>query len=248
MSRSIWAALAFLAAAGCASQKPAPAPAPAPPPAEPVVRVVHDTVRVRDSAAEAEQSVLHGRILEKEAQIEELQARLDEAQQEVVDALAKSQTNVSRAEAASGIAEAELAVQSRPGASSARNGGDVAQARRLLKLGADAFNKENYGGALYLANQAKRLVGSGRSEPPGGERPPRRGETAFASPVRLRSVSRANVREGLGVSYKVVFSVEAGAKLIGYSYTAEWFQVKDDTGRSGWVSRKLVAKSKAPAP
>src|SRR2546425_8259366 len=42
----------------------------------------------------------------------DLQARLDEARQEVVRALAKLQTVASRAEAASAMAEAEIAVQS----------------------------------------------------------------------------------------------------------------------------------------
>ncbi|HTS87083.1 MAG TPA: SH3 domain-containing protein [Gemmatimonadales bacterium] len=248
--RFIAATLIVLSAFGCASRKPEPvaSPVPAPGPADTVTRVVHDTVRLRDTAAQAEEGVLRARLLEREAQIEDLQARLEEAQQEVVGALAKSQSNVSRAEAASGIAEAELAVQSRPG--SPRNGGtaDPGQARRLLQLATDAFNKENYGGALYLAGQAKRLVGGGRPEPPSAREPPRSGETAFASPVRLRAASRANLREGPGTNYKVVFSVGAGTALTAYAYTPAWFQVRDETGRSGWISRKLVTQARAKSP
>src|SRR5207248_2344554 len=80
-------------------------------------------------------------------------------------ALAKLQTVASRAEAASAIAEAEIAVQALRAATGTQPGGgaDVAQAGTLLQQASGEFAKQNYGGALYLANQTKSLTSASRS-------------------------------------------------------------------------------------
>jgi uncharacterized coiled-coil protein SlyX len=71
-----------------------------------------DTVRIHDVELEQRAQRLELALLERDAQIEELQTRLDETRQEVVRAMAKLQTLATKAEAASGLAEAEVAVQS----------------------------------------------------------------------------------------------------------------------------------------
>src|SRR6266550_4348526 len=153
----------------------------------------------RDSALEQRVARLELRLVERDAQLEDLQARLDEARQEVVRTMAKLQTIASRAEAASAMAEAEIAIQSlraAPGAE-AEGGVDLAQAGTLLQQGSAEFAKQNYGGALYLANQAKNLAGLGRSRLGGAGRPPLRpGEVSFAVPVRLQATARGKVRDG----------------------------------------------------
>jgi hypothetical protein len=181
--------------------------------------------------------------MEKEAQVEDLQTRLDNTRQEVVRAMAKLQTLATRAEAASGIAEAEVAIQTlrtAPGQPATPEG---TQAARLLKESSDEFDKENYGGALYLANQAKTRASAARGRLSAGERgAPRQGETAFALPIRLVAAGRGNVRAGPGTGSRIEFGVEPGEALIGYSYVDEWIRIGDDSGRGGWIFRSLVAR------
>ena len=179
-------------------------------------------------------------LLEKEAQVDELQSQLEETRQEVVRAMAKLQTIATRAEAASGMAEAEVALQSlKPDAQAP----EATQASRLLHDAATEFDQENYGGALYLANQAKSLAaaGGGRlaADEKGADRP---GERAFALPIALRAVGSGNVREGPGLGAPLAFSVEQGDALTGYSYLDEWIRITDGTGRPGWIFRKLVSR------
>lgn len=182
-------------------------------------------------------------LMEKEAQVEELQSLLDATRQEVVRAMAKLQTLATRAEAASGIAEAEVALQTlktTPGQPPTPEG---AQAARLLTESSAEFDKDNYGGALYLANQAKTLAGAARGRLSAGERGAQRpGETAFALPIRLIAAGRGNVRAGPGTGSRIEFGVEPGDHLIGYSYVDEWIRIGDDTGRGGWIFRSLVAR------
>jgi uncharacterized coiled-coil protein SlyX len=181
-------------------------------------------------------------LMDKEAQVDDLQARLDAARQEVVRAMAKLQTLATRAEAASGIAEAELALQPLRVAAP-QSSPEAAQAKRLLAGSSDEFGKENYGGALYLANQAKTMAAAGRGRLAGGERLPERpGETAFGLPIPLKTVSGGNIREGPGLGARVLYSVQSGDSLTGYSYAEEWIRISDGEGRGGWIFRNLVAR------
>jgi uncharacterized coiled-coil protein SlyX len=219
----------------CAPKKPEVAPRPA---------LSH---RARVSAAQrAELERRIGRLeltlLEKEAQVDELQSQLEETRQEVVRAMAKLQTIATRAEAASGMAEAEVALQSlKPDAQGPSP--EAAQATRLLHDAAGEFDQENYGGALYLANQAKSLAATGGGRLAAGEKGvDRPGERSFALPIELRAVGSGNVREGPGLRAPLAFSVEPGDVLTGYSYVDEWIRITDGTGRPGWIFRKLVSR------
>ncbi len=238
-----------LAGAACATAAPAtPATAPsASKPTEPAQqpapsRTGRDSTVVTDPELERRMARLELRLLERDAQVEDLQARLDESRNDIVRMLAKAPSSASRAEAASGVAEAELVLQSLksgPGAQAP----STALVARMVQQGSAEFNKQNYGGALYLANQAKAVASTyaARGANAAGARP-RPGETMFALPVHLKVASRANVREGPGTSYPVVFSADAGAVLTGVSYVDEWIRVANDDGRTGWIFRTLIVK------
>jgi chromosome segregation ATPase len=102
-------------------------------------------------------------LLEKEAQMKEMGARqtslhmkLDEAIQEVVRAKARLRSLESRAEAASNMAETEVALKMlKSQKPDVADSPEFVQAEQLLKMSTQEFRKENYGGALYLAGQAK---------------------------------------------------------------------------------------------
>jgi hypothetical protein len=221
---------------GCGSTQPEMAPTPA---ARRQARAA--------AAARAEQNRRIARLelalLEKNAQVEELQGRLDEAREEVVRAMAKLQTLASRAEAASGMAEAEVALQPLRSRSGRQNAPEAMQASRLLREASAEFNQQNYGGALYLANQAKALAaaGTGRlsSRERIGDRP---GEKPFAVPIPLLAVGSGNVREAPGTDAAIAFAVEGGDSLTGYSYVEDWVRISDEMGRGGWIFRKLIAR------
>lgn len=224
---------ATLLTSACASKKVESSPSP------------QRRVRTGPARADLEKRLarLELSLMEKEAQVDELQTRLEETRQEVVRAMAKLQTLASRAEAASGIAEAEVALQPLKPAAGQLTAPEATQASRLLRESSAEFDKENYGGALYLANQAKALAGTARGRITAGERgAPRTGETAFALPIRLVASGRGNVRAGPGTGSRIEFAVEPGDALIGYSYVDEWIRIGDEGGRGGWIFRSLVSR------
>jgi len=229
---------AGLLAASCPSSS-----APTPQPHDGGGASAAETVTVRDPQLEQRVARLELRLLEREAQLEDIQTKLDDARHEVVRAMAKLQTLATRAEAASGLAETEVALQSLRTAAGPQATPEITQAAQLLELATAEFNKQNYGGALYLANQAKSMVAAGRERVPAGARGAlRSGEVLFALPLRLQATGRGNVREGPGANYVVVFTAGQGTPLVGYSYADQWVRVSDEAGRSGWIFQGLVGR------
>jgi hypothetical protein len=236
------AVLLLLAAGACAA--PAPTVQTAAPPPD-TIRVV-DTVRVTTaSPANAELEDRAGRlaiqVLEKEGQLRDLQTQLDATRLELVRNLARLQTQASRAEAASAMSEAEIALATLRRAPGASGLNDLAQAQGLFQQSSQEFARENYGGALYLATQSRALVRSGQARlRSGGGGELRAGETLFAAPVPLKTTGRVNVRSGPGTEFDVAFTVESSAALVGQSYTSQWVHIVDDTGRGGWIFHNLL--------
>ena len=209
----------------------------------PAPRVVHDTVLVRDPDLDKRVARVELLLLAKDAQIEDLQAKLEDARAEVVRAMAKLQTVASRAQAASAMAEAEVSLQSMKAGSTDNPPPEMDQVTKLVRQSAREFDKANYAGALYLANQAKTLASSYRGRLSMGNREGARpGEIPFAVPIKLTLTTRGNVREGPGTGFPISFAAEPGTILTGYSYADEWIRVTDETGRAGWVFRSLVAR------
>jgi hypothetical protein len=229
----------------CGGLATTPAPTAAQPVVEPAVSAPAPVTPDPNPALERRIGELERRIaglelklLEKEQQVQELQARLDDARREVVRAMGRQQSLATRAEAASSMAEAEVALQALPQTVNAQQ---AAEARVLMELSTAEFGDQNYGGALYLANQAKSAAAIARQQLGGPERgSPRPGETPFVVPLQLQTTTASNVRGGPGLDFGVLFVLPADAPLTGYSSVQQWLSVADDTGRRGWIWQDLI--------
>lgn len=227
--------------AACAKRPPAQGPRPNTPPGN--VAAAVETVRVRDPELERRGAVLALQVLEREAQIQELERRLDEARQEAVRAMARLQTLATRAEAASGIAEAEIGVQTLRNLAGSASAPEFEQSEELLRMSTAEFSNQNYGGSLYLATQARNLAKTGETRVQGARRAAlRSGEVPFAIPLSLRVEGTANVREGPGATFRVLFTLERGVRVVGHSYLNEWVRISDSQDRTGWVFYTLVGR------
>lgn len=236
-------AVAF-ATAACASTMSEPATV------EPVqldTVVMVDTVRVETASAanaalQNRVASLQIRILEKDEQLAELEDQLQTTRLELVRNMARLQTQGTRAEAASGMAEAEIALRTLRSTEGGEALPELAQAEDLFQQSSREFGDENYGGALYFATQVRTLVGSGqarlRSVAAEGLQA---GETLFARPVPLQTSSRSNVRSGPGLDFDVKFTLDGAAPVIGQSHTSQWVRIVDENGREGWIFLTLLS-------
>ena len=198
---------------------------------------------------ESEMAKIQLRVLEKDAQIKKFEESLnsqqvmfDEAILEVVRAKAKLRSLESKAEAASEMAEAEIAVKAlKVHLQNQEEDLDVLKAEKLLKMSAQEFEKENYGGALYLTSQAKGHIRASQMRSGSLEKiEPVEGEILFAQPVPLKVLATCNLRESPGIQSKILAKMEKATTLIGYSYKGHWVRVTSEGGTSGWIYQNLV--------
>lgn len=180
----------------------------------------------------------------QQAQLSLQQNMLDEAVIEVVRTKAKLRSIESRAEAASSMAEAEIALKGIAERLATSDGGppeDYLKAEALLRMSTNEFKKENYGGALYLAGQAQnqiRAIQSHLSHQADYALTP--GEVLFAQPLPLKVLTRSNLRQKPSRQAKVKRTLDQGAMIVGYSYKAEWIRVHTEDGDQGWLFQTLV--------
>ena len=201
---------------------------------------------------EKDVAALNMRILEYEAIIDDLQARseghqkrLDAAIIEVVRAKARLRSLESKAEAASTIAEAEIAVNAmkeRIAVADDVMKEEFAAAEQLLKMSAREFKNRNFGGALYLANQSKGQVRALQMHLSGDlEKPPMEDEKRFVKPLPLRVLANSNLRSGPGLDNDIVGRLGKNALVTGHAYSGRWVRVETSEGAVGWLFQPLVA-------
>ncbi len=199
-----------------------------------------DTVRVETTTLEERVARLQIQVLERDVQLRELQDELEATRLELVRTMARLQTQASRAEAASSMAEAEIALGTLRRAPGGPSLPELQRAEALFQQSSREFASENYGGALYLAAQVRGIVRGGQARLRGSGGQLRPGEALFQVPLPLRTTSRSNVRSGPGLSYDVLFTLDAAELVVGQSYTSLWVRVSDDGGREGWIFHNLV--------
>src|SRR4051812_5665560 len=153
---------------------------------------------------------MHLQALERDAEIRALNQKLEAAILEVVRAMAKLRGLSGRAEAASNLAETEIALKSIPAEVALRpKDTDLIQAQQLLRMATEEFKKQNYDGTVYLTSQVKMLI-KPRTDRlvKGADVAKTDGEHTLSPMLALRASNKTNVREGPGPAFKVLFVVE----------------------------------------
>ena len=247
--------------AGC--MKPQTAPPPAPPEVDPSegysdlqkknsdLQKRFDRQRAKLRATEAELNRVQLKLLEERARsvasskrLKAQEQMLDEAVHEVVRAKAKLRTIESRAEAASTMAEAEIAIRAAKeslAADAGSHGQNLKRAEELLKMSTQEFKNENYGGALYLAGQARGHIHSlqlVRSQAEGGATQP--GETLFSQPLPLKILKRCNFRQTPDLRGQIIEVLDEGTMIVGFAHKDNWLRVHTEDGEDGWVHQSLA--------
>jgi len=246
---------------GCLQQPVQPAPVECPP--CPTARLTDLTSRNRQLEAELaartmEENALNRRIadleialLQSTAQVNDLERRvgsqqeqLDDTITEVVRTKSKLRSIESKAEAASTIAEAEIAVrsiQNRNESEDREASEALEKAQRLLEQSTVEFKAGNYGGALYLAVQSKSQANTGESRPQSKKlRAAQDGETAFDQILPLTLTKNTNLRAGPDLNQRVLATLKRGTAVVGYGFKENWIRVETDAGMIGWVHQSLV--------
>lgn len=200
---------------------------------------------------EGDISNLKIQLLEKEALVTELerhnleqQKRFDDAIVEVVRAKAKLRSLESKADAASTIAETEIAVKALKNRVPDKQESmiEIAKAEKLLEMSSQEFKRQNFGGALYLASQAKTQIKMGHLVLSGGKSIDiLEGEVLFVQPLPLLVNKNSNLRKGPDLNQKILAQLKEGDTVIGYSYRGNWVRIETADKKGGWIFQSLVS-------
>lgn len=188
------------------------------------------------------------KLLERNAELARLERERSEAIQEVVRTKSKLRGVESKAEAASTMAEVEIALKQVKAAAAKADqdpGPGLSEAERLMQMSAAEFENNNYGGTIYLATQAKSLIGTRRDQIGSQGSSPQPDEVPFAFPIALESLGNSNVRDGPGLNFGILLTVPKREPLLAFAYKDQWVRVRVQDGREGWVHYTLVDNLRA---
>jgi len=240
-------AAGLLALGGCVTAPPAPPPS-APPPA-----VVVESPPPRELACPScddqnrEVARLRQELAQREAELRELRTSqrdqvkvLQESKGQAERAKVRLRRLATQADAASYIAEVEVALQ----ALRKETGGGIpllALADGILQSTAPPFAQGDYGAAMDLAAQAEQLV-TVVADDRARRAPPARaaGEAPFQVAIPLRAVGDAPLRRQPVASAASLGVVVKDTPLVAFARKGGWLRVETADGRAGWMEEKRV--------
>ena len=226
---------------GCATSPPAIAPTP--PPSESKVREPtcpsceeqnREIIRLRQDLANREGELRDQRSSQRD-QVKVLQ----ESTREVTRAKVKLRRLATQADAASYIAEVEVAMESLRGSTVATSTIPLmVLAQGILESTAAPFAQADYGVAMDRAAQAEQLiavVAHYQVRPGTRRRVP--GEVPLQIAIPLKVTIDSNLRRQPLGKAPVVAVLKKDSPLVAHAYKGSWLQVETEDGRSGWVDQ-----------
>ncbi len=239
-------AAGLLVLGGCVTAPPAPPPPAPPSPAvvEPPSRELacpscddqnREVVRLRHELAQREAELRESRTSQRE-QVKVLQESKGQAERAKV----RWRRLATQADAASYIAEVEVALQ----ALRKEAGGGIqllALAEGILQSTAPLFAQGDYGAAMDLAAQAEQLVTVVADDRARRASPARAaGETPFQVAIPLRATVDGPLRRQPLPSAASLGVVAKDAPLLALARKGGWLRVETADGRAGWMDEKRV--------
>jgi len=167
---------------------------------------------------------------------------LQESHREVARAKVKLRRLATQADAASYIAEVEVAMETLRGTMGATSNVPLmVLAQGILESTAAPFAQADYGVAMDRAAQAEELiirVAHYRFRPGSRSRVPGQVPLQMAIPLKVTAESHL-LRQPLGKA-RVVAVLKKDSPLVAHAYKGSWLQVETEDGRSGWVDQAVL--------
>lgn len=249
--RLLWAAVALLslAATGCVSTPPLIPSTPAPVPV-PIAAPVREPTCPSCAEQTREIERLRRDLANRDAELRELRSNqreqvkvLQESRREVTRAKVKLRRLATQADAASYIAEVEVAMASLRSSIGAKSTPpQLAAAQGLLDSTAAPFAQGDYGVAMDRAAQAEQLIASVADDYArlrSARRTTSQGRLQAGIPLKATADSRLR-RQPIGKA-RDVGVLKKDSPVIARARKGGWMHVETEDGRSGWVDQTRLA-------
>lgn len=230
-------------------------PAEPPPQALPQVSAPFETAVREPTCPSCEEQTreiarLRQDVANKEAELRDLRANqrvqvkvIQESTREVTRARVKLRRLATQADAASYIAEVEVAMASlRSSLGATSTVPMMGLAQGILESTAAPFAQGDYGAAMDRAAQAEQLialVGQDKGQPGSRRRVP--GEVPLQMSIPLKATIDSKLRRQPIDTASVVGVLKKDSPLVAHAYKGRWMQVETEDGRSGWVDQTQLS-------
>jgi hypothetical protein len=196
-----------------------------------------EIARLRQDVADRDAELRNLRVSQRE-QVKVIQ----ESTREVTRAKVKLRRLATQAEAASYIAEVEVALESLRAAQGVTAKApllDVAQA--MIASSAAPFAEADYEAAKDRAAQAEQLVAAiANSRPPSRSRPWVPGEVLLQMPIPLRVTDESRLLRQPRRGARVTEELGKDRLVVARAYKGNWLRVDTEYGRSGWIEQSRL--------
>ena len=187
-------------------------------------------------------AMLDLKLLEKQAEINQLEILHQNAIKEAVRAKAKLRSHSSKATAVANMVETKMtlkAIQSEE--LEAQQKKTLKQAEKLLQMSDLALDEGNIEGASFLSGKARQLILTVNiQENDQGVPKKKYNKIILLSPVSMKTVKRSNVRDVPGIEGKRVFQLNKNSLVRALAYSGTWVHIEDSSQRKGWIHYQLV--------
>lgn len=167
-----------------------------------------------------------------EEELEHLKDDLDQVEKQFVIIEKRLEVTESKASAVAAIAEVQLLFDKlRMEDPDGLDSLTVAKVTSKIRMSDELTKKRKYAAAVYYSNRAMRILNQTE----------RLKNIALSQGTpRIISVSKANVRDGPGSSFKVIEKLGFGTVIVQLDVENEWCQIRTESGKSGWIHSSLI--------
>jgi hypothetical protein len=225
--------------------EPEPAqPSPSPPPTvvapEPVCAACVDrsdeVARLRQELAAREAELKDLRSSQRE-QVKAVQ----ESTREVTRAKARMRRLATQADAASYLAEVEVAMEAMRATPAASQSPLLGLAQAFLDASQPAFAQGDYAAAMDRAGQAEQLIAAAGESAPATPRSRVTGEVLLQVSIPLKASADSALRREPQPRAPVVAALRKDTALVAHAYKGNWMRVETDDGTFGWLPQTSLA-------
>ena len=222
---------------------PPPTPAPAPPVAVPAPPSCPACVDRSDELAR-----LRLELAVREAEIKDLRSSqreqvkaVQDSTREVTRAKARMRRLATQADAASYMAEVEVALGAMRATPAASQSPLLGLAQAFLDASQPAFAQGDYAAAMDRAGQAEQLIAAAAEGAPATPRSRVTGEVLLQVSIPLKASADSSLRREPQPRAPVVTALRKDSALVAHAYKGNWMRVETEDGKFGWLPQTSLA-------
>lgn len=182
------------------------------------------------------------KLLEKQAEINQLQLSQQNAIREAVRTKAKLRSRSSKAEAVANMVETKMALKAiKVEQINEQEKRILKQANALIEMSDKALDEGNIDGASFLSSEARQLILNINLQKSSYDQADKgMAKIIFLTPLNMKTIKKSNVRVSPDLEGRILYKLERGQQVKALAHTDKWIHIEDSRRRKGWIYYQLL--------